>query len=199
MTLHVGIDNITDIRKGGTKIAKVYHGSDLVWGYPAGKVLFDSSYAGTYSINIKFRCKVSVIIVGGGSGGVYGWTEQVGNVKQGNSGALITGTTEVSAGTYQIKIGGGGNGASGHGVQTSGAGSESSFLGNIAGGGSSAVAFGSQGTGGKANVVSSGLVGSNGTAGSTTSMYGEYGGGGRASYLSYALAGQGGYVKIVAV
>lgn len=199
MTLNVGSDKIVEIRKGGQKIAKVYKGSTLVFGYPAGKVLFESGTPNTYTLNIKFNCKIQVWMVGAGSGGCWGITEQYGDTKKGNQGAYISGTTSIEAGTYTIVVGKGGNGASGVYIQTSGSGTASSFAGNIAGGATGNTAFGAWGVGGTATIASSGLTGSNGATGNTTDRYLTYGGGGDAKYITYAYAGHDGYVKIVAV
>jgi hypothetical protein len=63
----------------------------------------------------------------------------------------------------------------------------STFLENIAGGGSTLL-------GGTATVVTSGLIGQNGSNASTTGWINGYGGGG-----SNGSSGRNGYCKIVAV
>ena len=204
MTLHVGSDNITDIRKGSTKIAKVYNGSDLVWGYPSGKVLFECSEAGTATINIKFRCKLNIIAVGGGGGGAFARYNYTTSSHLGGSGSMISGNLEVDAGTYTIVVGGGGNGASVFDTSANAVGAnggDSALFGQTAGGGKGAWAGanyytprGDDGNGGVAT-VSGGLSYTNGGKGDTTGIYVDgIGAGGGAGGK-----GKDGYVKIVAV
>ena len=199
MSLKVGSNNIKDIKVGANSISRVYKGSTLIWGYTPGFVIFESSTAGSYTVNIKCKCKVTLAIVGGGSGGTWGWTEQVGSVKQGNSGGYISGTTTISPGNYTVVIGAGGSGAGGSGYQYPGSGGASSFANNVAKGAVAGVAFGGQGSGGTYSISSSGLTGQNGGAPDTTGWINGYGAGGTAGYLSYANPGKAGYVKIVAV
>ena len=221
MSLHIGSNNIVDIRRGSTKIAKVYHGSDLVWGYIPGQVLFESSTAQTTTLYVKCRCKLSFILVGGGGGGARaaGSSQQLGNQNAcagGGSGAYVYGTKEFTAGTYTIVVGAVGE-TQNYGSFRSGtapSGGNSSFGGQIANGGSGGYVTGglganaaTAGTGGEA-VYSSGLNGINGNKGTEkaysgydtgagiggTSVYGGYGKGGNSD-----ANGTNGYVKIVAV
>lgn len=217
MTLHIGNNNIVDIRYGNQKIAKVYKGSDLVWGYVPGKVLFETSTPGTYSLYVKCRCKLDIKIVGAGGGGGHGfmvagqnyyWWSSGG----GGSGAYVHGIKEVTAGTYTLVVGRGGAGEyknPGGGVGS--AGGSSSAFGQTAGGGK----------GGRGNgwVAETDLGGAGGTASTTlsytngkkgagaynsssgcaggASVYGGYGAGAAAN--SSAPRGGNGYIKIVAV
>jgi len=180
---------------GGGKVDYSHHGYGQIR-FLCKDPIIERWAAGSEQITIPFTGKYTVILVGGGSGGTYGWTQVVGDCKQGNQGGMISGTTIINAGTYTIVVGGAGGGAAGHGYQTSGAGGATSFNGNIARGGDAVTAFGDQRSGGTTTVVSSGLTGSNGAAGNNTGKYGSSGAGGAASYLSYANAGTSGYIKI---
>lgn len=226
MTLHIGNDNIVDIRYGSQKIAKVYKGSDLVWGYTPGKVLLEESTNGTYTLYVKCRCKLDVKIVGAGGGAAswggyysngYTWNASGG----GGSGGYIHGIIEVQAGTYTITVGKGGSGKrnAGIGAQaiTAGTGGQSSAFGQIAGGGKGGSA-GNDGTGGAGGGVSTTLTGENGNSGggmahvvalnaypiqNISGGASKYGGYGRGGYItSQSLTnynGTDGYIKIVAV
>lgn len=226
MTLHIGDDNIVDIRKGDTKIAKVYHGSDLVWGYIPGQVLFESSTPGTYQLYVKCRCKLDIKIVGAGGGATswgayysngYTWNASGG----GGSGAYIHGTKEVFAGTYTIVVGKGGNGYDRRGLISgwnyAEDGTDSSAFGQVAGGGKGGSAL-NGGFGGDGGVASTTLTGVNGEKGGNmgyvvganaypiqninggASKYGGYGAGGYIANQSLDnYDGKNGYVRIVAI
>lgn len=193
-------------------ISEIYNGSDLVYSgrYPSGTVLFDSGTAGTYTLEVKKDCTVSVILVGAGGGGSYSksynqWT----NTKTGGSGGMITGNCTLAKGTYTIIVGAAGtglysvNGGGGAGG-TAGSGGTTTFLGNQANGGGGAHTwtgyFDSRGTNGSAgtySIATSGLSGTNGSAGSTTNRYSSYGGGGPGNGGSAVKNnGKSGYCKI---
>lgn len=55
--------------KGAEKIARVYKGSELIFGYPPETLLFEQSTAGTYTLTIDYDVKCHIEIVGGGGGG----------------------------------------------------------------------------------------------------------------------------------
>lgn len=220
MTLHIGDDNIVDIRKGNTKIAKVYHGSDLVWGYVPGKVLFESSTPGAYSLYVKCRCKLAVIIVGAGGGGAcqgsYYTNNYTVNVSAGGgSGAYINGIIEVYAGTYQVVVGGAGGyvkyvNAGQEAV--GGNGGASSVFGQVAGGGFGGHANTADGggNGGVVQTITSGINGIKGSKSGQVVVWGDYPAvecaGGSSRYGGYGAGGNGngtaatgGYIKIVAI
>lgn len=190
MTLHVGTDNIVDIRKNG-KISKVYKGSDLVWGYPSGKVLFENSTGGTYTLTVKYRCKLYIQAVGGGGGGHTDGAGYHPYNYGGGSGAYIYGTKEVAAGTYTIVVGKVATGNTNGG--------DSSVFGEIAGGGKA-----STGGGGVAVTTLSYINGNNGGFGNVwegpggASVYGGYGTGMTANNGGLS-GGTNGYVKITAI
>lgn len=211
MTLHIGEDNIVDIRYSDQKVARVYKGSDLVWGYAPGEIIFESDTPGTYNLYIKCRCKISIVLVGGGGGAAY-CIDDFGyhGGKRGGSGSVVTGTISVPAGNYVVNVSQFGPGKTQRETTVSAAdATPSSFGGISAGGGGGAKnvfhdAYNDRGTpglGGKYNIpsqYSSTLTGTNGVQGSTASTYGSYGGGGAISN-NQAQDGQHGYVKIVAI
>lgn len=226
MTLHIGNDNIVDIRKGNTKIAKVYHGSDLVWGYKPGKVLLEKSTPGTYTLYVKCRCKLDIKIVGAGGGcaswgGYYSNGYTFNSSGGGGSGAYVHGAKEVFAGTYTIVVGSGGAGIrnAGIGAQAVKAtdGTASSAFGQIANGGIGGSA-GNDGVGGNGGTASSVVTNENGNKGGSmsyvvakdyypvqnigggASKYGGYGAGGYITNQSLDnYNGKNGYVKITAI
>lgn len=154
------------------KITRKYYKREVVE-YPEGIVVFESGNAGSYSITIEKNATIHLDMCGGGGNGYNpSWF----SLRTGGSGAYIYGDTDIEKGTYTVIVGANGG--------------NSSFLDNIAGGGGHAGS--SNGAGGIATVVSSGLTGSNGSAGSTTSRIANRGGGHQGNG-----AGQVGYVKIV--
>jgi hypothetical protein len=174
--------------KGAEKIARVYKGSELIFGYPPETLLFEQSTAGTYSLTLDYDVKCHIEIVGGGGGGFVNPAHDL--FYGGGSGAYIKGEAIIPAGTYEIIVGAGGN----YGYS----GSVSSFLGQEASGG---ITPGSGGQGGTATVTLPELTGINGNSGALghagASVYdgqGTYGAGG------FGLSGgTGGYVKIQTV
>ena len=193
--------NINGVRKkakfafyGSTLLPEIYYGSKKV--FEMDGVVFEKDEPGTYTASLPFSGFYEVVLVGGGSGGCYGYTTQYGDAKVGNQGASIIGTIFLNAGNYTTVVGEGGNGAGGPGFQTSGKGTESSFLGNIAGGGDANTALGAQGNGGVATVVTAGLVGDDGEKNDLNGKYLTYGAGGGVDYLKYANPGTNGYVRI---
>lgn len=208
MTLHIGSNNIVDIRKGNQKIAKVYHGSDLVWGYVPGKVLFEKSVAGTYTLYVKCRCKLYIQAVGGGGGGSHHlaattadnwWYQNSG----GGSGGYIHGTVEVTAGTYTIVVGGMGTQVANG--QASGGGNTTVFGQTAGGGGGGSSGAGTGGAGGRNSTTLASVNGNGGEYSATgysdpdraggASVYGGYG----AGRTSHNYGGSDGYVKITAI
>ena len=222
MTLHIGNDNIVDIRYGNQKIAKVYKGSDLVWGYVPGEVLFESDEAGTYPLYVKCRCKLYIQLVGAGGGGAVTWYyDRAYNFARagGGSGAYVNGIIELSAGTYNVVVGAGaGGGGNVHaGLSQGGTGGSSSFGGQVAGGGGGGATWfngtvsGTQASNGAAGVAQTTVDFVNGNQGGAfqnswgvdpgtyggASVYGGYGAGSGSDAPS--IYGGSGYVKIVAI
>lgn len=72
MPIHNGSQKLKDIYIGGTKIKEIYNGSTLVYTgsqYDVDEVVFESSTAGTYSLELLETGKYEVYCVGGGGGG----------------------------------------------------------------------------------------------------------------------------------
>lgn len=227
MSLHIGDKNIVDIRRGETKIARVYKGNTLVWGYTPGEVLFDSSSSGPgiYPLYVKCRCKLEVKLVGGGGGcasfgGYYSNNYTLNSSGGGGAGAYVHGIIEVQSGNYNIVVGSGGDGVRAAGVvgqQIAYDGTNTSVFGQTAEGGKGGKA-GNDGTGGAGGVYSTILTGEEGGEGGSmpyvvarnsypiqdisggASLYGGYGAGGYIEGGSLEnYNGSDGYVKIVAV
>lgn len=217
MSLYIGNSKVADTASyglwfGGSKIKEAYLGSQLVYKYKPyapSTVLFEKAVAGTYTLNVIGRVKVSVIMVGAGGGGGSSHFMVWERGRNGGQGSMISGNIYLDAGSYSITVGAAGIGhrksdGSGSGAGT--AGGSTTFLGNTAGGGSGSEAHTGYydggwergGDGGKATVVTSGLTGSNGANTSTASKYGSYGGGGVGN-SSTAGNGQVGYCKITAI
>lgn len=170
--------------KGAEKIARVYKGSELIFGYPPETLLFEQSTAGTYTLTLDYDTKCHIEIVGGGGG----WLSipQHGYYYGGGSGAYIKGEAMIPAGTYTIVVGAGSRTSDGE---------DSSFYNQIAGGGKGGAATNAGGT---PTVTLSGLTGINGNEGTLgvagSSVYdgeGNYG----AGVIPFDTAVSG-YVKI---
>lgn len=217
MSLYIGNSKVADTASYGlwfsdSKIKEAYLGSQLVYKYKPyapSTVLFEKAVAGTYTLNVIGRVKVSVIMVGAGGGGASCHFMVWERGRNGGQGSMISGNIYLDAGSYSITVGAAGAGqriADTGGSAYGGNGGGTTFLGNTAGGGSGSGAHtgyydgGSDwgGDGGKATVVTSGLTGSNGANYSTASKYLTYGGGGVGN-SSTAGNGQAGYCKITAI
>lgn len=213
--------------KTGREISRIYKGSTLVYGYGVNEVLFESSTAGTATVNIEYDGYYELTVIGGGSGGAFEYSAKYADgAAAGGSGAGLIGVAYLSAGSYSITVGAGGAGKWDNNASetvTASAGSASKF-GSIvtAGGGSAPKAVYNGGTqtagaGGTLSYTSSAFksvsLAKNGNAGttnnnaSTSSTYAggssvisgkTYGAGGKAQYGG-AYAGTAGYVKVVAV
>lgn len=194
----LGFVKIKELYKGSTKIKELYKGGTLVFGggYPSGTVLIEKSSAGTYSLVVDYNCTVHVDLVGGGSGATYGYNSST--RKKGGSGAYISGTMSLTAGTYSIVVGAGSAGVKS--TTRVSAGDNSTFNGNTAGGAPSwYIAYGNS-TGGTATVVSTGLSGQNGSGQNSTGWINGYGAGGNTTNNQAAtINGKDGYCKIYVV
>ena len=194
-----GYIEIKSLYKGSTKIKKLYKGSTLVYssGYPSGTVLLEKTASGTYSMVVDYDCTVHVDLVGAGSGACYG--NNTANRKKGGSGAYISGTTSITAGTYSVVVGAGSAGVTNVNTTVS-AGGNSTFNSNTAGGAPSYVPFRANSSGGTATVSSSGLSGQNGSSANTTGWISGYGAGGNTTNNQAAtINGKDGYCKIYVV
>lgn len=191
-----GYIEIKSLYKGNTKIKKLYKGSTLVYssGYPSGTVLFENATAGTYTLNVLYDSTIIVDLVGGGSGACYGINQS--NRVKGGSGAYISGTTTITAGTYTVVVGAGSAGVTAV-RDTVSAGGNSTFNGNTAGGAGSWTPYRGNSTGGTASVSSSGLSGQNGSGQNSTGWISGYGAGGNNTNNQAAtIKGKDGYCKI---
>lgn len=142
-------------------IPRVYEGSNLIWGYDLNQVLFESSTAGTYTVDIEFPGKYQVIVVGGGSGAAYNVSGKFSDGSiSGGSGAGFEGIISLTAGTYTITVGAGGTSVSPHNANTAkpGAGGNSSIGNLIIAGGGNEDGTANAGFRGSGNVISKGGV-----------------------------------------
>lgn len=148
---------------------RVYKSEDP---YPSGQTIFESSTPGTYSVVIPTTKNYKVTLVGGGAGG---WTHNVlssNYAAGGSSGAMISGTTELAAGTYTLVIGAGSAGECYNhtGDYNIANGGDTSFVNQVAGGGighSETYPGTTNPTtrpGGSATVSLAGLTGTNGNS-----------------------------------
>jgi len=180
-------------------------------------VIFESSVAGTYNVNLPYNGKYQLIMVGGGGGGLI-YKNRVGRhgiyyISAGGSGGYVTGTIQVSRGTYSIIVGAGGSSASATidtSIHASAGGSSSAFNQTAEGGGGGY--YRSSGSGGSYTISGGELTGTNGNSGGYrrsddtgvfayggASVYGGYGKGGNANSPSTSHSGVAGYVKITYV
>lgn len=142
-------------------IPRVYEGSNLIWGYDLNQVLFESSTAGTYTVDIEFAGDYQVIVVGGGSGAAYNASSKFSDGSiSGGSGAGFEGIISLTAGTYTITVGAGGTSVSPHNANTAkpGAGGNSSIGNLIIAGGGNEDGTANAGFHGSGNVISKGGV-----------------------------------------
>lgn len=177
--IYKGSNKIEDIFVGNIQIGSVYKGSTQVYSskLPAGQVIFESSTAGTYEINIPKSQNYYIQLVGGGGGGRYA---HVSTDSGGGSGGYVYGTIHIPAGIYTLIVGKGG--ASGT------AGGDSVFVEQIAGGGKSRTSY----AGGTCTTTLNYINGKAGGSGKTgQSVYEGYGAGGYS-----ANSGKNGYAKI---
>lgn len=207
-----------DIYIGSTKIGKVYKGSTLVYQskLPAGQVIFESATPGTYTITISKTQNYYIELVGGGAG-AYAYLTN--SNKAGTSASMITGTIQITAGTYELVVGSGARGGTGSSDYAYNCpnGGDTTFLSQKATGGlgHSATNYKNYGNWNYYSipvVTLSGLVGTNGIATPGTSRTGGvsvydgnqygYGAGGvvlNNGHTWYHTDGISGYCKIVAV
>lgn len=194
MPIYVGSQKIKDIYYGGVKIGKIYRGNTLVYtslAFPIDTVIYESSTAGTSTVELE-KGIYEVYCIGGGGGGHKG---SILVQDAGGSGSGYIGQINVPKGSYQVVVGAGGLG-----------GSESTTSGGTSQIGSLVIAYGggggknARGDGGaiptlnttevSRTLMVAGNYGDDTYAGA--SVYNGYGAGGRP-----ASNGSSGYVKIV--
>ena len=208
MPIYNGSQKLKDIYIGGTKIKEIYNGSTLVYTgsqYDVDEVVFESSTAGTYSLELLETGKYEFYCVGGG-GGYYSTLSGTRPISAGGgSGAGFIGIINITKGSISLTVGAGGVGHSKDGTSTAGGTSSIGSLVSCGGGGPGRLSGGG-GVGGTITLnvtpVSS-TLNSSGNRGNATSsgynatggasVYNGYGaGGGYNHYYGYE-----GYVKVV--
>lgn len=181
--------------------------------YKAGELIFESSTAGSYTVDLKATGNYEVYVIGGGAGSGtkisdYKW------YTGGGSGAGFIGVVKLTKGSYSIQVGAGGKIAKL--ADTTFAGGSSKISDAIEAYGGKSVTVGEAGTGGSKPTVNVPIIsttlntaGKNGKQGqyyldSTyyvtvycgASVYKGYGKGGQID-SEVLNAGKAGYVKIV--
>lgn len=210
--LYKGSNKIGQVYKGSTKIGQIYKGSTLIWSndpYDIDEIVFESSTAGTYPVNITGDGLYEVYCIGGGGGGRYytisepsfSFSHHTINVKHmmygGGSGSGFIGIININAGNYSVIVGNGG--ATGN-KSAAGKDGGDSNIGSLITSKAGKGANHGGGTGGAVPTISTTAVSttlnSKGNSGSKSyggaSLYNGYGAGGNA--ISNGTAG---YVKIV--
>lgn len=117
MPIYVGSQKIKDIYYGGVKIGKIYRGNTLVYtslAYPIDTVIYESSTAGTSTVELKEGIYEVYCIAGGSGGAAVGGTSTNRAIAVGGaSGSGFIGKVRLNKGTYKITVGAGGAGSSG--------------------------------------------------------------------------------------
>lgn len=213
--------------KIGRKIARIYKGSTLVYGYGINEVIFEQSAAGDYSLDIKVDGYYQLWLVGGGGGGAFNSSGNSGSSAAGNSGGYVNVKAYLKKGSYTITVGAGGNASGGIDANAWGGNGSSSIIKLndntlvLAGGGTGNHVWWRDGyaynevisTPNEINsdnftltetienqVGNAGGLGGNGSSPTGgASRYGDYGKGGNVYNRNSADAGGNGYVKVVAI
>ena len=108
--------NTTEItpKYPNTSLTKVYYQTTVVWEsshYQPDEILFESSTAGTYSLDILDTANYEVYCIGGGAGALYGKVYRNGKLSNtnsyasGGSGGGFIGIFNLNDDNYQIIIG----------------------------------------------------------------------------------------------
>lgn len=210
MPIYKGSQKIKELYFRGVKIGKLYKGGTLVYQscpYKAGQVLFESSVAGTYSLDVGATGTYKVWVVGGGAGALVKTSSSNTYKSGGASGAAFVGTINLAKSSYKLTVGSAGVGIKGN-SNSSGNGGDSSIANLIVAGGGKIGANG--GTAGvltiNTTIISSEIQsngktggygsGTNGRSGGA-SLYRGYGaGGGSPGGTKNANSGTGGYIKV---
>lgn len=115
MPAFIGSTKVKDFYIGSVKLKELYCGSIKIWSgkLPVGTVVFESSTAGTYSIDIDRDQDFRIIAVGGGSGGTYNLDNSGDHMEKqgsasGGSGAYLEFVKTLQKGSYTVTVGAGG-------------------------------------------------------------------------------------------
>jgi len=111
MAIYLGSTKIKELYLGGTKIKEAYLGSTLVYrasAYAPDEVVFESSTAGTYTLDLLETGRYEVTVVAGG-GGAKNVRETPSYSKgSGASGSCFKGEIQITKGSLSIVVGAGG-------------------------------------------------------------------------------------------
>jgi len=216
MPVYFGNSNkIKEMYYGRTKIKEAYYGSTLVYKsthYKPNEVIYESSTAGSTTLNLLDNGKYEVICIAGGGGGKqfkYGSdiTDPIINYG-GGSGSGFDCILQLTSGSYTVTVGAAGVRNTDHSTTSSGSGGNSRFGTSYAYGGGGGK-YNAVGPKGEAPSITYTIIsttfnkaGNNGTrdVGSTAaggaSVYDNtatgYGAGGRSNQNGHA-----GYVKVI--
>lgn len=213
MPVYFGNSNkIKEMYYGGTKIKEAYYGSTLVYKsthYKPNEVIYESSTAGSTTLNLLDNGKYEVICIAGGGGGKQYITSGHRYDYGGGSGSGFDCVLQLTSGNYNIVVGAAGaRNTSSSSTAQSGSGGNSRFGTSYAYGGGGGK-YNAVGPKGEAPSITYTIIsttfnkaGNNGTKdiGSTAaggaSVYDNkatgYGAGGRSNQNGYA-----GYVKVI--
>lgn len=107
MSMHLNGQNIKELYYNGQKIKEAYYNGEKVYS-SGGVIIFESSTAGTYTVELSSG-KYEITCVAGGGGGTYCIDNSGSRVSgSGASGSCFKGVVRISAGTYTVVVGAGG-------------------------------------------------------------------------------------------
>lgn len=220
---HIGAKTNNTARK----IARVYKGSTLVYGYAPNSIVVEKVSAGSKTYDIKVDGYYQIWLVGAGGGGIYNSSGNKGSSAAGNSGGYVNVKAYLKKGSYTVTVGDGGAAKGGldwTGWGNNGGNTSITFNGKtllLAGGGTankvsypsgyqqnSTISVANQINSGNFTLVQTvanqggnkgGLGGNGSSPTGGASRYGGYGKGGNVYNRNSADAGGRGYVKIVAL
>lgn len=104
MALYIGDTKIKELYLGSTKIKEAYLGSTLVYrasAYSPDEVVFESSTAGTYTLDLLETGRYEVTVVAGGGGAKH----FISGVSSGASGSCFKGIIQITKGNLSIVVG----------------------------------------------------------------------------------------------
>lgn len=208
MTVKFNNTEIQDVKYNGVDVEILQYNGVEIWkrsAYQPDEVVFESSTAGNYSLDVLATGRYEVICVGAGGGGERYKTSFGYTYSGGGSGSCFYGEILIQSGNYSINVGKGGNWGSGT-QATSGGNSNISDV-CISYGGLGAYRTG--GAGGSLPSINTTIysttinsAGNSGNSGSSSSsqggasLYNEYGKGGYGN-PDYQTSGTDGYIRII--